>query len=271
MLLGVDKEPNGQSDSGTIGRVRSWLKDTGYQLELRTAAAFRAAGLETQAARYYVAEDNETLREIDVIATAWQASPGPESAWLEVVHVVECKGANEHPWVAFQGDDRFTRDEDVLSTLRVDRRGGTFDESTGRYSGASLRVEGLHRAPLLWWTEPWAYAITESGGKPGQAYNAVRQVLSAVDGYARDMLDDTARPVVRVTLPIVVTAAPLVTCRLDEAGSTLLQEVERVLLVGRLRPAAALAGVWIVRDSALQAVAADARKGVDGLTLRRGV
>lgn len=133
----------------------------------------------------------------------------------------------------------------------------------------SLRVAGLHRAPLMFWTDRLAYAITESGGKPGQAYNAVRQVLSAVDGYARDFVDDTTRQVVRVTVPIVVTAAPLVTCRLDDAGSILLEEVERVLLVGRLRPAAALAGVWIVRDSALNAVAADARKGVDGLTLRR--
>lgn len=268
MLVGVDAEQNGESESGTVRRVRSWLKDTGYQVELRTAAAFRAAGLSTEAARYYVAEDRETLREIDVVATAWQARPGTDAAWLEVVHVLECKGANEHPWVAFQGDDRFNRDEDVLSTLRVDRRGGTFDRSSGENSVDSFRVEGLHRAPLLFWTDRLAYAITESGGKPGQAYNAVRQVLSAVDGYARDLVDDTTRQVVRVTVPIVVTAAPLVTCRLDDAGSILLEEVERVLLVGRLRPAAALAGVWIVRDSALKAVAADARKGVDGLTLR---
>jgi hypothetical protein len=271
MLVGVDEEAAEESEGGTVGRVRSWLKDTGYQLELRTAAAFRAQGLATEAARYYVAEDSETLREIDVVATAWQSRTGLDAAFLEVVHVVECKGANEHPWVAFQGDERFARDEDVLSTLRVDRRGGTLDQSTGEYSVASLRVDGLHRAPLLFWTELLAYAITETGGKPGQAYNAVRQVLSAVDGYARDMVDETTRPVVRVTVPIVVTAAPLVTCRLNDDGSILLAEVERVLLVGRFRPAAALAGVWIVRDSALDAVAADARRGVDRLTLRRGV
>jgi hypothetical protein len=229
MLLVVEEEQSDEAETGTVARVRRWLKDTGYQLKLRTAAAFRATGLTTEAARYYVARDSETLREIDVIATGWQAKPGADTAWLEVVHVVECKGANEHPWVAFQGDDRFVRDEDVLSTLRVDRRGGKFDNSTGEYSVNSLRIEGLHHTPLLYWTERLAYAITESGGKSGQAYNAVRQVLSAVDGYARDMVDDTTRPVVRVTVPIVVTAAPLVTCRLDDDGSSLLEEVERVL------------------------------------------
>jgi len=76
---------------------------------------------------------------------------------------------------------------------------------------------------------------------------------------------------VRVTVPIVVTAAPLVTCRLDDDGSVVLEEVERVLLVGRLRPAAQMVGVWIVRDSAVGAVAADARKGVERLTLRSAV
>jgi hypothetical protein len=156
----------------------------------------------------------------------------------------------------------------LLSTLRVDRRGGTFNPSTGSYATDLLRVEGLHHAPLLFWTDRLAYSITESGGKPGQAYNAVRQVLSAVDGYARNMIDDTGQPVVRVTVPIVVTAAPLVSCRLGDDGSILLQEVQRVLLVGRLRPAAQVAGVWIVRDSALEALAADARTGVDRLTLR---
>lgn len=271
MLLGVNEEQSEESEAGTVARVRRWLKDTGYQLELRTAAAFRATGLITEAARYYVAEDGETLREIDVVATGWNALPGADAAWLEVVHVLECKGANDHPWVAFQGDDRFVRDEDVLSTLRVDRRGGKFEKSTGEYDVNSLRVEGLHHAPLLHWTNRLAYAVTESGGKAGQAYNAIRQVLSAVDGYARDMVDDTTRPVVRVSVPIVVTAAPLVTCRLDDGGSILLEEVERVLLVGRLRPAAQMVGVWIVRDSALEAVAADVRRGVDRLTLRRDV
>jgi len=141
MLVDMDEEQDGEAGSGTVRRVRSWLKDTGYTLELRTAAAFRAEGLATEAARYYVAEDSETLREMDVVATAWQARPGPNAAWLEVVHVLECKGASEHPWVAFQGDDRFTRDEDVLSTMRVDRRGGTFDHSTGEDAVASFRVK----------------------------------------------------------------------------------------------------------------------------------
>ena len=38
MLVGMDEEQNGASECGTVGRVRS-----GYQLELRTAAAFRAS------------------------------------------------------------------------------------------------------------------------------------------------------------------------------------------------------------------------------------
>jgi hypothetical protein len=113
MLLDVDEAQIGESENGTLARVRSWLKDTGYQLELRAAAAFRAKGLSTEAARYYLAEDGETLREIDVVATAWQTRTGPEAALLEVAHVVECKGDSQHPWVAFQGDERFTRDGDV--------------------------------------------------------------------------------------------------------------------------------------------------------------
>ena len=76
-------------------------------------------------------EDSEALREIDGFMTAWQARPGSDAAWLEVVHVLERDGANEDPWVALQGDDRSPRNEEVLSTLGVDRRRGTFDHVTG--------------------------------------------------------------------------------------------------------------------------------------------
>ena len=269
MLVGMDPG-QGTPGSGATQRVRAWLKETGYSLELQTAAAFRAQRFDTEAARYYLAEDGETLREIDVVATGWQTTGVPTGATLlEVVHVIECKGANEHPWVAFLGDHRFARDEEVLNTMRVDRRGGTFDHRTGEYTVNSLAITGLHRAPLLTWTDRTAYAITETGGRPGQAYNAVRQVLSAVDGYARDMGDRTDREVVRVTIPIVVTAAPLVTCRLDDEGTVLLDEVDKVLLVSRLRPAARMTGLWVVRASALDAVAADARQGLDRLRLQR--
>ncbi len=269
MLVAMETGEDG-SESGTVQQVRTWLRKTGYSVELRTAAAFQAQRLAVEAARYYLDRDGETLREIDVVATGWQTKGTPAAAaTLEVVHVVECKGASGHPWVAFLGDNRFSRDEDVLETMRIDRRGGTLDHRNGEYTVNGLAVVGLHHAPLLTWTDRTAYSVTETGGKPGQSYNAVRQVLSAVDGYARDMPDRTDREVVRVTIPIVVTAAPLVTCRLDEDGDVVLEEVDRVLLAGRLRAATHLTGVWIVQDSAIEAVARDARRGVDRLVLRR--
>ena len=76
-------------------------------------------------------EDSEALWEIHVFATARQARPGSDGAWLEVAHVLERKGANEDPWVALQGDDRSPRNEEALSTLGVDRRRGTFDHVSG--------------------------------------------------------------------------------------------------------------------------------------------
>jgi hypothetical protein len=258
--------------------VRSWLKDSGYPLEMRTAAAFRAAGLETEVSRYYVAEDGETLREIDVVAEGVaRTSASSGHPWLQVVFVVECKASRAQPWVAFVGDQRFTRDEDALSTMRIDAFGPQdLDEATGvvRSRVDVSMVRGLHHAPLLYCTDRLAYGVTETGGTGGgkqqsqaNAYNAVRQVTSAVDGYARDSADKTGRPVLRVTVPIVVTSAPLVTCRLDGRGSEVLEEVERVLLVARLRPAASLSGVWIVRDSSLDRLAADARQGLERLSL----
>ena len=237
------EEAAAEDESGTIGRVKSWLDRTGYRLEMRTAAAFRAEGLVTESARHYVAEDGETLREIDVVATGWAKNEGGDRPQLEVAIVVECKAGRSQPWVAFLGDERFIHDEDVLATMRVDVFGGTPDAfgDTGKRLTAGM-IRGLHGAPMLHSIDRLAYAVTETGDKTTHAYNAVRQVTSAVDGYARDRVEKTDRPTLRVTVPIVVTGAPLVTCRLDRSGSEVLEGVDRVLLVARLRPAATLLG-----------------------------
>ena len=255
--------------TGTVDHVRSWLRESGYPLEMRTAATFRANAFGTESARHYVAEDESTLREIDVVATSWKQTGGSNS-WVELVIVAECKSSRKHPWVAFLGDDSMSHDDDILWLMRVDAFGPLeLDETTGNLVGQPNRsmLKGLHHMPPLFSMDKWAYAITEAKDDSSNAYNAVRQVGSAVDGYARDAIDRGEGPVLRVTVPVVVTSAPLVTCWLDEQGSEELAEVDRVLLVTRLRPAAELAGVWIVQESGLDAFVQEARAGLTRLFL----
>jgi len=223
-----------------------------------------------ESARHYLDADGETLRELDVVSQAWCRHNGSDDRpWVQVAFVVECKASRKHPWVAFLGDERFRRDESVLETMRVEVVGGPVDAYGDRIEPLDIsRLRGLHNANLLHWTGPIAYAVTEAGGADdggSQAYKAVRQVTAGVDGLGRDLVESTERAVLRISIPIVVTSAPLVTCRLGERGEEVVEEAEKVLLVARLRPAAELSSVWVVQEGYLDRLAEDARSTIDRL------
>ncbi len=174
--------------------------------------------------------------------------------------------------MAFLGDEQFRRDEGLVKTMRVELFGApvnAYGMPTEELDVSRLR--GLHNADLLYWTGPIAYAVTEASGADdsgSQAYNALRQVTAAVDGLARNLVDRTDRTVMRISVPIVVTSAPLVTCRLDAGGVEIVEEVEKVLLLARLRPAAESSSVWVIQEGYLDRLAQEARRTVDGVSIK---
>ncbi|GAA0637526.1 hypothetical protein GCM10009547_47390 [Sporichthya brevicatena] len=253
-----------------LAYVKKSLEESGYPLEMRVAAAFRSQGFITDSARYYVEHDGKTLREIDVVAQgSGRNSPSPHKPWLYFAFVIECKAGRDKPWVAFLGDDRFARDEDVFDSIPHEFLSDTNEYGDPNNAFASSDLRGLHATKLLYSIEPYAYSIAVPGGQndgaKAAAYNAVRQVSAGVDGLARDFAAAVTRPQLRIFVPIVVTAAPLFTCRLDGRGELQLARADRVLLVARLRPAAELTSVWIVQDKSLGDLVADARQTVEKL------
>lgn len=77
-------------------RVRSWLKDHGYPLEMRVAELLRGAGAGWDHGRVYQDPITNKAREIDLIGYFDHKDPS-----LSVHPVFECKHAKDKPWVLF--------------------------------------------------------------------------------------------------------------------------------------------------------------------------
>jgi hypothetical protein len=241
--------------------VERWLRDSGTPLELRTASIFRRGGaIDVQHARYYIDVVSEELRETDVVATFMARAGGVwgNRPWFTLRFVVECKRAGR-PWVAFLGGDVLARrgTEQLL----------TFER---REFGPPVQVETVYDAPLIASLEPHAYQLVDTGERQ-EAYGAVRQVMSAARGIARDVAapQQEEQGSVVYVVPTIVTGAPLFTCRSGSDGEPQIEEVERVLLISRLVADDALRSVWIVRDHAVEAFAADAQASADNLARAR--
>lgn len=178
---------------------------------------------------------------------------------IELVLAIECKGKSWPAWVLMMnGRQLASTDEAMLEVLP--------------HNLQSLRgLRGAWDAPLLHLDVdvPSAYAVATAKDKPKDPEDSYQGYMQAV-GAAHALLTDlgpTEPGHVRIVVPVVVTRAPLVSVRLDDAGLEHYQEVPRGLLVSRLLPGNGLQAVWIVHSDNLQAFAADARTSVDHLSV----
>jgi hypothetical protein len=252
----TDDPADSAAEHWSVGVARTWLEESGYPLEARTARALKAAGGVVEQSRYYVDQTQpDTLRELDVLATFWQRGglPSGSGSWhMDLRVIVECKESPNNPWVLFTTGDRWYRNHDQLATIEA-----------VEHNGASrTRVARLLESPLLLYRDgPYAYRLDTSytkkdSGNSAAAYNAVQQVMSSMQGVQNDATyepveREAGMPSLSIFVPVLVTTAPLVLCGEAPDGSPTLESVPIGLLVSRLRLEAELRSVWVVNADAL--------------------
>lgn len=104
--------------SGDIAsNVKRWLdEESGYPLEMTTAAALEAAGFEIVQGDYFPDTNTGSLREIDVTGYLTHAGGGLQ---VSVALLIECKSSVDKPWLLF------TSRTDYPKNLAVVRRSTT--------------------------------------------------------------------------------------------------------------------------------------------------
>lgn len=237
-------------------RVAEWLESSGAALELRVARDFRQHTWEVDHARYYISDDESTLRESDVVAVM-RATRIARNRHLSLHFVVECKGGGE-PWVLFEADDVFLHnDSDIVETF----------ETVGM-RGWLPHLQRLHAAPLLHTTDKTAYQIADTGKNNHVAFSAVRQAMAGVEGLKRDVPEPTLKGEnLMIFIPVVVTAAPLFKVALaSHTGEPEWAAVERMLLISRQKADDRFRSTWVLRDSAVSKFASDAKRSAEALS-----
>lgn len=237
-------------------KVRQWLDQGGYPLEMRVARALNDAGFTVRQSAYYEAAtaSGGIAREVDVLG--WRAT-GTSSPLL----VVECKSKPE-PWVLFIGEPAI---EDVPEPL-AER---LFTYMLGEpLPGAWPTAE----APLLELQPTWGHslvAMSTTNNARDSAHDAVRQVISAANGVLGGVDADSAYGT--VAFPVIVTSGALAAVRLGADGQAInIDQVNRVQL-RRVDPAASARPflIDIITEDALQEYAKDAYATFAALDLGR--
>lgn len=190
-------------------QVRTWLENSGRALELRVARDLARGGADAVVQSFHF-QDAETgkPREGDVRAEfRWC---GANDVRCDLVAVTECKSGRDKPWVAML--------DPAPSAL------GTLDDwvafAHGPYVGITEPLtdqwEGLSPfalAPIA--THVVAALAAEGPNKPNPANDAIRQVLSASSAERQSYTRTQSKPPRGIVIvPVIITEAPLYTCKL---------------------------------------------------------
>lgn len=230
-----------------IARVCKWLEESGRVLELRVARTLRQVGeADAELSYTYTDTNSNKLREGDVKAQfCWTAMNQVSSS---ITVAIECKSSRDHPWVA------------VHSGREQPRREGLNDwvlSVHGPFNGVTQHLPVLWRGLPPFEENPVAsHVLTAHDGK-NPANDAVRQALSAAAALKAEYLKRQQTGL--VLLAAVITAAPLLTCRLDERGEVHLKDVPQFDVWG-YTPDGRRSRVYVRSEDALPQFAEDLRE-----------
>jgi len=210
-----------------LSRVRSWLGQQGYPLEMRVATTFQSAGFAVLQSTYYVDESGKA-REIDVTANigeTWRYY-GQKTDGLvhfELFTVCECKSGPkaQRPWVVFSGD-WWPNERD--------------DETITFYPGTDLgrRVLAIVRGDaedveLFAMPDRCGYSAACAFSEHDTAFAAISSLAAAAHSKSK-VKPDEFTSVCRIVIPLLVVSTPLFECWLDDSGEMRLEERDSIVL-----------------------------------------
>lgn len=261
-------------------KVREWMLQQGYPMEMRVAQQFRRERFSTVQSAYYVDAETRELRETDVLASL--AFSLASSVLLLVHVVVECKHVQrEKPWVGLSASNQNVEDFQVFPRLA----------STGGLLLLNLieSKDGVRALPLFQMPKTVAYGLVEAFSKsreswgsqkgagkrtqsrkdkPDPAYSAIRQVLSSARSrtswFSKDLAGDLT--IVEIVLPLVVIDGPLFEAELSENGQLDIHPRDSLLLAlntfgvgGKLGESVPVTFINIIKEAGTSSFAADVR------------
>jgi hypothetical protein len=224
-IFRVDVEGNDVTKD-LVSKVKKWLEEeSGYPLEMTTAAALASAGFEVVQGDYFPDAKSGVLRELDVTGYIAHSDAGVQ---ISVALLVECKSSVEKPWLLF------TSAASYPPNLAIVRR-STNERGQKLLNKLQFDVSAQN-SPLFQLPSRCGYALSVAMRKAGDkdpAYDALMGVCTASLGHIKRLEDVVYPKIVPFDWPVIVIKAPLLECYLDSNGAAEVKEIEKGTLIWR--------------------------------------
>lgn len=91
-----------ENNSEIEKKLKVWLNNQGYPLEMEVAESFKSAGFGVSQSDYYPDPETNIFREIDVVAR--KGVLVGDDIFTDISYVIECKSTKTKPWLLFTSE-----------------------------------------------------------------------------------------------------------------------------------------------------------------------
>lgn len=207
-------------------KIRDWLDQQGYPLEMRVASAFRRSGFRVFQSDYYSDPATGVPREIDVVAYMDRRLSG---LLVRVKFLIECKSSKSKPWLMF-----CAADQGLAEPARVAQRSASEIGSEALLKLAQRK--NIQACGLFNVCVPPAYGLTQaftSGTDVCYAASTTAAAAAAAAAIEAEKYSKSVSPICVLAFPVIVVEGRLFSCVLQDNGSIAVTESQRGTLLWR--------------------------------------
>lgn len=209
------------SESNINDRIFKWLDTQGYPLEMNVAEILQKLGFHVLQSEYYIDEESNQHREIDIVAHIQKEIAGK---LVRISLVLECKVSKAKPWIIFTSNN-----SSLAPPARVAQRAGSKNGSIIlRDLAQKLEIQKLNLFSL---PERSGYGLTQAFTSGNDiAYNSCVSVSKATRALINKISNDRF---VQISFPSLVIDGKLFETYLNESNEMCVSELSKGTLLWR--------------------------------------
>jgi hypothetical protein len=204
--------------------VERWLRESGFPLEMRVAATFRAHDFSVSLSTFFEDADTQKQRELAVLASTVKVVG---RGIIGLTFAIECKKSTAKPWVLFSADTGPREDSYRYLSVIASDAARSFLFERGNQTGF-----GTHEFLS---SSSWVgYGLRQAHAGGDEAYSAIQSVMKAgvwlrASGQLTE--DSTPDPFIQIILPTIVIEGSLYACFLNSSNEAELTPIDRGLVM----------------------------------------
>ncbi len=227
-------------------KIKDWLNDQGYPLEMRVASSFQKKGFRVVQSDYFEDHESGKMREVDVVAHLQHEF---DDILVRLQLIIETK-QSKHPWVLFCSENIKLADPARVAQRSTCFKGKLFLRSIAK-------KEFVYSLPIFTLPKCPAYAITQAfTQKTDVSYSALVSVSKACAARTKKLTEyreETDQKIIEINFPLLVLSGGLHSAKLKQNSDIDVETIGSSVLVWRnpiLSPAHSI--VHIAEESNLK-------------------